>query len=69
MTAPSSSGWRSWSTSRRRPKSADPPLGAVDEGVATARDLVNEPANMLGPVEFAARAKELDERSASRSRC
>ena len=25
-----------------------------------ARDLVNEPANMLGPVEFAARAKELE---------
>lgn len=33
------------------------PLAA---GVNIARDLVNEPANMLGPVEFAARAKELE---------
>ncbi len=32
---------------------------AVAEGVFTARDLVNEPANALGPVEFAARAEEL----------
>ncbi len=29
---------------------------AVAEGVVLARDLVNEPANVLGPVEFAARA-------------
>jgi leucyl aminopeptidase len=29
-------------------------------GVTLARDLVNEPANVLGPVEFAARAKELE---------
>ena len=32
---------------------------AIGEGVALARDLVNEPANVLGPVEFAARAAEL----------
>jgi len=34
---------------------------AVAGGVLLARDLVNEPANILGPVEFAARAKELEE--------
>lgn len=33
---------------------------AVAHGVRLARDLVNEPANMLGPVEFAARAGELE---------
>ncbi len=33
---------------------------AVTGGVLLARDLVNEPANILGPVEFAARAKELE---------
>lgn len=32
----------------------------VAEGVITARDLVNEPANVLGPVEFAERAKTLE---------
>ena len=32
---------------------------AIGEGVTLARDLVNEPANVLGPAEFAARAKEL----------
>ena len=32
---------------------------AVAEGVLLARDLVNEPANALGPVEFAARASAL----------
>jgi leucyl aminopeptidase len=32
---------------------------AVAQGVFLARDLVNEPANMLGPVEFAERAREL----------
>jgi leucyl aminopeptidase len=32
---------------------------AAADGVALARDLVNEPPNMLGPVEFAARAEEL----------
>ncbi len=35
-------------------------LAAVVDGVNLARDLVNEPANILGPVEFAARAKELE---------
>jgi leucyl aminopeptidase len=33
---------------------------AVADGVKLARDLVNEPANVLGPVEFAARAKALE---------
>ncbi len=33
--------------------------GAVAEGVILARDLVNEPANVLGPVEFADRVKLL----------
>jgi leucyl aminopeptidase len=32
---------------------------AIADGVMLARDLVNEPANVLGPAEFAARAKEL----------
>jgi leucyl aminopeptidase len=32
---------------------------AVAEGVILARDLINEPANVLGPVEFADRAKAL----------
>ncbi len=33
---------------------------ALADGVTLARDLVNEPANVLGPVEFAARAKALE---------
>ncbi len=33
---------------------------AVGEGVNLARDLVNEPANILGPEEFAAHAKRLE---------
>jgi len=33
---------------------------AVADGTITARDLVNEPANALGPVEFADRVKELE---------
>ena len=33
---------------------------AVIDGVLVARDLVNEPANMLGPMEFAARASALE---------
>ena len=33
---------------------------AVVDGVLLARNLVNEPANALGPVEFAAHAKELE---------
>ena len=35
------------------------PARAMAEGVTLARDLVNEPANVLGPAEFAARAKGL----------
>ena len=34
---------------------------AVAGGVILARDLVNEPANILGPLEFAAEAKKLEE--------
>ena len=33
---------------------------AISEGVELARNLVNEPANVLGPVEFADRAKQLE---------
>ena len=33
---------------------------AIAEGVTLARDLVNEPANVLGPGEFAERTKELE---------
>src|SRR4029079_11787033 len=33
---------------------------ALVKGIVTARDLVNEPANALGPVEFADRVKELE---------
>ncbi|MFA6139196.1 MAG: leucyl aminopeptidase [Hyphomicrobium sp.] len=33
---------------------------ALVNGIVTARDLVNEPANALGPVEFAERVKELE---------
>lgn len=36
-------------------------LKAVGEGVNLARDLVNEPPNILGPEEFAAHAKGLEE--------
>lgn len=35
-------------------------MASVVEGVLLARDLVNEPANMLGPVEFAARIGKLE---------
>ncbi len=34
---------------------------AVANGIMLARDLVNEPANVLGPVEFADRVRELEE--------
>jgi len=34
---------------------------AIADGVALARDLVNEPANVLGPVEFAAHCEALSE--------
>ena len=33
---------------------------AIGEGVCLARDLVNEPANILGPKEFAAHARKLE---------
>ncbi len=35
-------------------------MAAVVDGALLARDLVNEPANMLGPVEFAERIKKLE---------
>lgn len=35
-------------------------LDALRAGVFVARDLVNEPGNILGPVEFALRARELE---------
>ncbi len=44
------------------PKGAGQAFGwgrALADGVMLARDLVNEPANILGPAEFAAKAKEL----------
>jgi leucyl aminopeptidase len=40
-------------------KKAFEEVEAAVGGVTLARDLVNEPANMLGPLEFADRAKEL----------
>ena len=40
-------------------KAAFVPLSAIREGVHFARDLVNEPANILYPAEFANRAKAL----------
>lgn len=40
-------------------RKADGPRAAVTEGVLLARDLVNEPANVLYPAEFARRAGEL----------
>lgn len=41
-------------------KKAFAELSAIGEGVNLARDLVNEPANVLGTVEFAEKAKELE---------
>lgn len=41
-------------------KAAFAPLKAVANGVNFARDLVNEPANMLGPVELAEKTKALE---------
>ncbi|MBI1620275.1 leucyl aminopeptidase [Aquamicrobium zhengzhouense] len=41
-------------------KSAFVAAEAVADGVFLARDLVNEPANILGTAEFAAKAKELE---------
>ncbi len=43
-----------------RAKRAWTARAAVGEGVNLARDLVNEPANVLGPVEFADRVKQLE---------
>ena len=42
---------------------------ALADGVMLARDLVNEPANVLGPAEFAAQARRSSPSSACRSRC
>jgi leucyl aminopeptidase len=41
-------------------RAAFEPKRALAEGIYFARDLVNEPANVLGPVEFADRVKELE---------
>ena len=41
-------------------KSAFAPLKAIANGVNVARDLVNEPANILGPVELAEKTKALE---------
>jgi len=41
-------------------KAAFQRLRGIADGVILARDLVNEPANALGPVEFAAEAKKLE---------
>ncbi|WP_011581093.1 MULTISPECIES: leucyl aminopeptidase [Chelativorans] len=41
-------------------KKAFAEASALGDGVYLARDLVNEPANVLGPVEFAAQAKALE---------
>jgi leucyl aminopeptidase len=41
-------------------KTAFQPLKAVANGVNLARDLVNEPANILGPVELAEKTKALE---------
>ena len=41
-------------------KAAYQRLRAVADGVMVARDLVNEPANALGPIEFAAEVKKLE---------
>jgi len=42
-----------------RARSAWAARAAIADGVILARDLVNEPANVVGPVEFADRAREL----------
>ncbi len=41
-------------------KAAFQRLKAIADGVMLARDLVNEPANALGPIEFAAEVKKLE---------
>ncbi len=47
------------STDHAAAKAAFAPMKAVAQGVFLARDLVSEPANVLNPVEFADRCKEL----------
>ncbi len=47
------------SNSAAKAKKAFEPLSAIREGVHLARNLVNEPANILVPIEFANRAKVL----------
>ncbi|MCX2723155.1 leucyl aminopeptidase [Roseibium salinum] len=44
----------------RKAKKAWGTAEAIADGVILARDLVNEPANVLGPVEFAQKAQELE---------
>lgn len=44
-----------------RARKAFAATAAVTDGVFLARDLVNEPANALGPLEFAGRVKELEQ--------
>ncbi len=44
----------------KKARAAFAPLRALANGVYLARDLVNEPANVLGPVEFAEGARELE---------
>ncbi len=43
-------------------RKAHAPFAAIAEGVHLARDLVNEPANRLFPIEFASRVKQLARR-------
>jgi leucyl aminopeptidase len=43
-----------------RAKASFQPLKAIAHGVNVARDLVNEPANILGPVELAEKTKALE---------
>ncbi len=43
----------------QKARAAFAPLKALANGVYVARDLVNEPANILGTIEFSERAKEL----------
>ena len=48
------------STQHSAAKKAFSEAEAIVDGVLLARNLVNEPANILGPVEFAAHAKDLE---------
>ncbi|HEY2445129.1 MAG TPA: leucyl aminopeptidase [Rhizomicrobium sp.] len=49
-------------------KRAYAPLDAIADGIFLARDLVNEPPNVLSPMEFARRAKKTLERAGVRLR-